>query len=98
MRTKSKSEAVGLTLLFCVAALEAGAHPATAGSKPVRTLAREDTRNELLSRIYGCEAAGAIANSMGDVTGPTTTLLRCALQLPPQLLKPCGLMQRLIRS
>lgn len=27
-----------------------------------------DFRNELFARIYGCEAAGNIANSMGDVT------------------------------
>jgi len=30
--------------------------------------ARSEFDNELFSRIYGCEAAGNIANSMGDVT------------------------------
>ncbi len=30
--------------------------------------AQSQFNNELFSRIYGCEAAGNIANSMGDVT------------------------------
>ncbi len=29
---------------------------------------QSESGNELFSRIYGCEAAGNIANSMGDVT------------------------------
>jgi hypothetical protein len=29
---------------------------------------QSEFKNELFSRIYGCEAAGNIANSMGDVT------------------------------
>ena len=33
-----------------------------------RAASQPDFRNELFSRIYGCEAAGNIANSMGDVT------------------------------
>ena len=55
--------AMTLTFVFCVTAVGAHAGP-IAKSGP----ARDGTDNELFSRIYGCEAAGAIANSMGDVT------------------------------
>jgi hypothetical protein len=33
-----------------------------------RAASQPEFNNELFSRIYGCEAAGNIANSMGDVT------------------------------
>ncbi|MHC4626889.1 MAG: ADP-ribosylglycohydrolase family protein, partial [Planctomycetota bacterium] len=59
-----KLRAVTLTFVFCVTAV--GAHAGPIGSKSGP--ARDGTDNELFLRIYGCEAAGAIANSMGDVT------------------------------
>jgi len=36
--------------------------------RPHTTFSEDDAKSELFSRIYGCEAAGAIGNSMGDVT------------------------------
>ncbi len=37
-------------------------------SQNSRAASRSEFNNELFARIYGCEAAGNIANSMGDVT------------------------------
>ena len=58
--------AMTLTFVFYVSTLWGQAHAGPIASKSGP--ARDGTDNELFSRIYGCEAAGAIANSMGDVT------------------------------
>jgi ADP-ribosylglycohydrolase len=47
---------ISALLVFCGIAAEAGAQN------------RTEFNNELFARIYGCEAAGNIANSMGDVS------------------------------
>jgi len=57
MNMKSAIKATALAFIFCVVA---------AFGQICTSLS--DTNNELFSRIYGCEAAGTIANSMGDVT------------------------------
>ncbi|MFH1716227.1 MAG: ADP-ribosylglycohydrolase family protein [Planctomycetota bacterium] len=49
-----------LTIGFCALGASGLMYAASVGEGQID--------NELFSRIYGCEAAGAIANSMGDVT------------------------------
>ena len=57
-----------LTFVFYATAVWGQAHTGPVASKSGPARDSEGTNNELFSRIYGCEAAGAIANSMGDVT------------------------------
>jgi len=59
---------MALTFVFCVTAVWGQAHAGPIASKAAPARDSEGTDNELFSRIYGCEAAGAISNSMGDVT------------------------------
>jgi len=60
MRTNPVS--VSMVLAFALAATITYGHVG-----PPCFLSKEDAKTELFRRIYGCEAAGAIANSMGDV-------------------------------
>lgn len=68
MRTNSALKAPLLVFMFCVVTVYGLAYTGPSNSELSPALSSQDTNNELFSRIYGCEAAGAIANSMGDVT------------------------------
>ncbi|MHC4171544.1 MAG: ADP-ribosylglycohydrolase family protein [Planctomycetota bacterium] len=80
MRTDSALKIIALALAFCALAAYAKVRE-VARPRPVQavntgpnvgesnTAVTEDLANSrLFSRIYGCEAAGTIGNSMGDVT------------------------------
>jgi ADP-ribosylglycohydrolase len=60
--------AMTLTFVFYITAVWGQVHAGSVALKSGAARDSEGTNNELFSRIYGCEAAGAIANSMGDVT------------------------------
>lgn len=68
MNAKPVLRTIILMSLLCIAIVceQVRARPNRSKSGP--SLNIKGTENELFSRIYGCEAAGAIANSMGDVT------------------------------
>jgi len=67
MRTNSALKAILLAITFGVAIYgQADKGPGSSSSGTV--LSSKDAETELFARIYGCEAAGTIANSMGDVT------------------------------
>ena len=68
MKSNVVLKAMPLIFVFCIVNVrrQAFAEPTSLSSSP--SLSTKDIDNELFSRIYGCEAAGAIANSMGDVT------------------------------
>jgi ADP-ribosylglycohydrolase len=68
MKAKSAPRTITLVLLSFMAVVCEQAHAGRVISKPDPAASSSDTDNELFRRIYGCEAAGAIANSMGDVT------------------------------
>ena len=65
MKTNSLSKASALAYVLVGIIVCGQAWAAAEESKSNRRL---DTNTELFRRIYGCEAAGNIANSMGDVT------------------------------
>lgn len=68
MNANSALKTITLVLVSFMAVVceEACADPFI--SKPDQALSSIGSDNELFRRIYGCEAAGTIANSMGDVT------------------------------
>jgi ADP-ribosylglycohydrolase len=68
MKTNSKLKAMILVFILCILAVHRTAYTGQRDCKLSPTLNSQKLNNELFSRIYGCEAAGAIANSMGDVT------------------------------
>jgi len=99
--------ALTLTFVFYVAAVWGQAHAGRIASKSDPARDSEGVNNELFSRIYGCEAAGAIANSMGDVTEGLSwrqieqryglvdrLLLKSARLLRLRRLRRCDLRQR----
>jgi len=68
MRTNSALKAMALAFAFCSFAACGQICASLSETKSNASFSEKDTHGELFSRIYGCEAAGTIANSMGDVT------------------------------
>jgi ADP-ribosylglycohydrolase len=68
MKANLVIKAMALIFVFRIVNVLGQAHAEPISSKPSPSLNIKGTNNELFLRIYGCEAAGTIANSMGDVT------------------------------
>ncbi len=64
MRTNSALRIMTLAFASCVV----GACGLVNADQANALVSKERSNSELFSRIYGCEAAGTIGNSMGDVT------------------------------
>jgi ADP-ribosylglycohydrolase len=68
-RHQAKTTASLAVIATMMAALGvANAIAQSPAKKQQRAFSKQDAKNQLFRRIYGCEAAGTIANSMGDVT------------------------------
>ncbi|UCE46982.1 MAG: hypothetical protein JSW47_15395, partial [Phycisphaerales bacterium] len=68
MRTNSALKATALAFTFCAVAACGLVFARASDSGSNAAFSKKDAHGQLFSRIYGCEAAGTIGNSMGDVT------------------------------